>query len=66
VIEADKGSTGDKDPLDLPPTELRNLIRGLIWRDEHFSGMTLRDIGKREGFSEGYVGQCIFKTFSNI
>lgn len=62
MIEADK-SGADKDPLDLPSGELRNLVRGLIWRNEHFSGMTLRDIGKREGFSEGYVGQCIFKAF---
>lgn len=62
IIEADKGSA-DRDPLDLPSGELRNLIRGLIWRDEHFGGMTLRDIGNREGFSEGYVGKCIFGTF---
>lgn len=60
MIEADK-SGADKDPLDLPSGELRNLIRGMIWRDEHFGGMTLRDIGNREGFSEGYVGRCIFK-----
>jgi hypothetical protein len=45
----------------MPSGELRNLIRGLIWRDEHFGGMTLRDIGNREGFSEGYVGKCIFR-----
>ena len=38
-------------------------VRGLIWRDEHFSGMTLRDIGKRDEFSEGYVGKCIIRTF---
>lgn len=65
MIEADKGGA-DKDPLDLSSGKLRNLIRGLIWRDEHFGGMTLRDIGKREGFSEGYVGKCIFDTFSRI
>ena len=61
MIEADKTST-DKDPLDLSSGELRNLVRGLIWRDEHFGGMTLRDIGKKEGFSEGYVGRCILKS----
>lgn len=54
----------EKDPLDLPSGELRNLVRGLIWRDEHFGGMTLRDIAKQEGFSEGYVGRCIFTTFN--
>lgn len=63
VIQPDKPDT-EKDPLDLPSGELRNLVRGLIWRDEHFGGMNLRDIARREGFSEGYVGQCIFKSFN--
>lgn len=62
VIQPDKPDAG-KDLLDLPSGELRNIVRGLIWRDEHFGGMTLRDIAKRERFSEGYVGQCIFRTF---
>jgi site-specific DNA recombinase len=62
MIEADKGNAY-RDPLDLPSGEFRNLIRGLIWRDEHFSGMTLRDIASRERFSEGYVGRCIFRAF---
>lgn len=62
VIEPDRQNV-ERDPLDLPSGELRNLIRGMIWRDEHFGGMTLRDIAKRERFSEGYVGQCIFRTF---
>ena len=61
VIQPDQPDT-EKDPLDLPSGELRNLVRGLIWRDEHFGGATLRDIAKREKFSEGYVGQCIFRT----
>ena len=52
------------DPEGLPSGELRNLVRGLIWRDEHFGGATLRDIAKREKFSEGYIGKCIFMTFS--
>lgn len=52
-----------KDIFDLPLNELKKLVQGFIWRDEHFSGMTLRDIAKREEFSEGYVGQCIFQTF---
>lgn len=52
-----------KDIFDLPSNELKKLVQGFIWRNEHFSGMTLRDIAKREEFSEGYVGQCIFQTF---
>jgi DNA invertase Pin-like site-specific DNA recombinase len=66
MIDAAKDPSAQKDPLDMPPGELRNLVRGLIWRDEHFGGMTLRDIGNREGFSEGYVGRCIFRTFETI
>jgi hypothetical protein len=62
VIQPDKPDAR-KDLLDLPSGELRNIVRGLVWRDEHFGGMTLRDIAKRERFSEGYVGQCIFRTF---
>lgn len=61
MIDAAKDPSARKDPLDLPSGELRNLVRGLIWRAEHFNGKTLRDIGSQEGFSEGYVGRCIFK-----
>jgi hypothetical protein len=62
IIEADKTAEG-KDSLDLPPGEFRNLVRGLIWRDEHFKGKTIRDIALKEKFSEGFVGKCIFRTF---
>lgn len=51
------------DPLDMPGHELKNLVRGLIWRDEHFGGATIREIAAREKLSDGFVGQCIFKTF---
>lgn len=49
--------------LDLPPHELRRLVQGIVWRDEHFNGAYLRDIAKREGYSEAYVGTTIFKSF---
>lgn len=62
MIDAGKDPSAQKDPLNLPSGELRNLIRGLIWRDEHFQGKTIRDIASRERFSEGHVGQCIFKS----
>lgn len=62
LIEADK-STVQENSFDLPPQELKNLIRGLIWRDEHFKGKTIRQIAVREKFSEGFVGKCIFRTF---
>lgn len=52
-----------KDTLDLPPHELRDLIRGIIWRDEHFNGMTIRDLAIREGHSEVFVGRLIHRSF---
>jgi hypothetical protein len=59
----DKNPSIPKDPLDIPSGEPRNLVQGLIWRDEHFDGMTLRDIAKRDGLSEGYIRKCIFRGF---
>lgn len=56
-------STESKDTIDLPPHELRDLIRGIIWRDEHFNGMTIRDLAAREGHSEVFVGRLIHRTF---
>lgn len=52
-----------KDILDLPPEKLKKLVQGLIWRDEHFAGMTLKDIALREKCSEAYVGTAIFSGF---
>jgi site-specific DNA recombinase len=51
------------DSIDLPPHELRDLIRGTIWRDEHFNGMTIRDIASRDAHSEVFVGRLIHRTF---
>jgi site-specific DNA recombinase len=57
-------SAGSKDTIDLPPHELHDLIRGIIWRDEHFNGMTIRDLAAREGHSEVFVGRLIHRTFN--
>ena len=54
---------GSKDIFDLPLPRLKKLIHGFAWRDEHFSGMALRDISKREKCSEAYVGTAIFESF---
>jgi hypothetical protein len=58
-----KDGPASADPLDLPPHELRDLIRGLVWRDQHFGGLTMRQIAKRDGHSEVFVGRLIHKTF---
>jgi len=52
----------DNDPLDLPPHELRNLVKGTIWREEHFGGLSLLDIATRDKFSKQHVHQMIMKS----
>lgn len=52
-----------EDMFDLPAHDLRDLIRGFIWRDEHFKGMTIREIAKRDKRSDAFVGGMIRKTF---
>ncbi len=37
-----------EDILDLPPEKLKKLLQGIIWWDEHFSGLTLKDIAARK------------------
>jgi DNA invertase Pin-like site-specific DNA recombinase len=58
-----KPEGGKKDMLDLPPQELKKLIQGFAWRDEHFNGLTIRQIAQREKVSDSYVGTQIFQTF---
>ena len=52
-----------RDLFDIPKADLQKLTQGLMWRDEHFDGMSLKDIAKREDYSEAYVGTAIFKSF---
>ncbi len=52
-----------EDIFNLPSQELRDVIRGFIWRDEHFNGMTIREIAKRDKRSDAFVGGMIRKTF---
>lgn len=59
IVRPDKTK---EDIFDMPPQELRNLIRGFIWRDEHFKGATLEQIAAREGFSDAFVGRLIRNT----
>lgn len=54
---------GRKDIFDLPPNKLKKFVQGVIWRDEHFDGLTLKEIARREGCSEAYVGTAIFSSF---
>jgi hypothetical protein len=60
VIEPEKP---DRDIFDLPPDQLKKLVQGVVWRDEHFQGLTIRQIAEREGLSDSHVGKQIFATF---
>jgi hypothetical protein len=60
VIAPEKSDT---DIFDIPSLELKKLVQGFIWRDEHFSGMAIKEIALRENYSQSYVGTAIFSTF---
>ena len=55
--------TNEVDIFDMPSHELKKLVQGFIWRDEHFSGMTIKEIALRENYSQSYVRTAIFSTF---
>ncbi len=52
-----------KDPLDLPPERIKRIVRGIIWRDEHFNGAPLQKIATTYGHGENYVNRCIQESF---
>lgn len=54
------------DIFDLPSNELKKLVQGFIWRDEHFTGMAIKDIAVRENCSQSCVGTAIFDSFKNL
>src|SRR5690606_8587382 len=49
--------------FDLPDTEIQRLVKGTVWRDEHFDGLSIKAIADREGRSETYVRNIIMATF---
>jgi hypothetical protein len=51
-----------KDMFDLPPSELKKLVQGFIWMDEHLNGEALEAISRRTGYSDTYVGVQIFRA----
>jgi hypothetical protein len=55
---------GSQDIFKLPAAQLKKLVQGVIWRDEHFDGLTLKQIAHREDCSEAYVGTAIFSSFN--
>lgn len=55
-----------KDMFDLPAKALKKLIQGVIWWEEHFEGVSLKSIARREGCSQDYVGSAIFYSFKTL
>lgn len=55
-----------RDPLDIPVPQLKALVKGTIWRDEHFAGMSMRDIAAREGTDERHVRRLITNSLTII
>lgn len=46
-------------PLDLPKSKLESLVKGTIWRDEHFAGKSFVEIAREHQCSRSYVIQLI-------
>lgn len=56
--------TGDRsDPLDLPKSQLEMLVKGIIWRDEHFQGKSFAEIAQENNCSRSYVMRLVDKSF---
>ncbi|HAJ90244.1 MAG TPA: hypothetical protein DCM27_04425 [Rhodospirillaceae bacterium] len=48
-----------KDLLKLPPEHLKRLLQGIIWRQEHFAGKTIRAISRETSHSEALISKLI-------
>ena len=61
-----KAEGKDYDPLDLSSAELKNLVCGVIWRDRHFAGDSMRQIARDENMSEAGVRKTIMRSFDTL
>lgn len=61
IIEAE-----GRDILDLQPEDLKRLVQGIAWRDEHFAGAYIKDIAARENCSSRYVRNRIMTSFEML
>lgn len=53
-----------KSRLDLSNENLKRLVRGMIWREEHFNGKPLLQIARANNCSWTYVNKCIDYSFT--
>lgn len=55
-----------KDIFLLPPAELKRLVQGIAWSEDHFKGESIKAIARRMGCSAAFVSQTIFKSFKTL
>ena len=58
IVETEK-----RDVFDIPPEDLKRMVQGIAWRDEHFAGAHIKDIATRENYSDRYVRNQIMASF---
>ena len=61
-----KPSKDVKDPFDMPLIKLKNLVRGILWRDRHFGGESIRQIAREENLSDAYIRKVIMQNFGML
>ena len=60
LVIAPKSNDRQKtDPFAKTTLELKNWVRGVIWREEFFNGTMIADIAKRENMGARHVGRLI-------
>ncbi len=47
----------------LTPDHLERIVKGIVWRDEHFAGKTIKDIAADNKHGLTYVYKCIDESF---
>ncbi|MGN7503713.1 MAG: recombinase family protein [Alphaproteobacteria bacterium] len=58
--------SNERNIFDLPPEDLKRLVQGIAWRDEHFAGAYIKDIAQRENCSDRYVRNQIMASFKTL
>lgn len=59
ILAAPKSAAEANDPFNQPEEEIRRWVQGIIWREEHFRGMPMEQIAKREGVSSTHIYRLI-------
>jgi hypothetical protein len=63
LLAAPRTAAELNDPFNQPEEEIRRWVQGIIWRDEHFRGMPIERLAKRENVSSTQIHRLINLTF---